>query len=78
MTHGGLDVCLVHAWDAGKRRTQGRIWGLVDTLADQRRWAVLGLFVCCEILACLVCAARARYGYVVPSSGGRLLTTRQR
>jgi hypothetical protein len=47
----GLDDSL-HAWDACER--------IFHALADQRRQAVLRLFVGCEVLACLVCSACVR------------------
>ena len=54
----GLDVRLVHTRDARERGAEERGGRLVDPFADERRCAVLGLFVGGEVLPCFVCAAR--------------------
>jgi hypothetical protein len=56
----GLDVRFVHARDARERRAEERVGRFVDALADERGWAVLGLFEGGEVLACLVCAVVRR------------------
>jgi hypothetical protein len=51
-----LDVRLVHARYAREGRAEERVGRFVDALADERRRAVLGLFVGRKVLARLICA----------------------
>jgi hypothetical protein len=37
---------------------QGRVWCFVDLVADECWWAIFGLFVGREVLACLICTVR--------------------
>ena len=69
--------------DSGMLVNAVRMKAPVHTLADQCGWMVLGLFVGGEVLACLVCSARARVGE--RRSGGivwldyeKLITNRSR